>query len=98
MASPEERRNLSEVYLRTNIAALRMQFLEFDWKEYFDVVLGKDVDDDTRVACYCSSYLYHLFKLIDNTEPRILQNYLIWRFVRHRANNLDNRFMDAKQK
>lgn len=29
---------------------------------------------------------------------RTIANYLLWRFVRHRVNNLDDRFQDAKQK
>jgi len=27
----------------------------------------------------------------------VIANYLLWRFVRHRANNLDDRFQEAKQ-
>ena len=27
----------------------------------------------------------------------MIANYLLWRFVRHRANNLDDRFQEAKQ-
>lgn len=29
---------------------------------------------------------------------RTIANYLLWRFVRHRVNNLDDRFQEAKQK
>lgn len=28
---------------------------------------------------------------------RILANYILWRFVRHRVNNLDNSFLEVKQ-
>ena len=28
---------------------------------------------------------------------RIVANYVIWRFIRHRINNLDKRFQDAQQ-
>ncbi|CAH1160108.1 unnamed protein product [Phaedon cochleariae] len=98
MASPEERRNISDIYLRTDIASLTLYFPQFDWKSYFDIVLGKHIDLRTPVACYCARYLHELLYLLSNTNPRTLQNYLIWRFVRHRTNNLDQRFLDAKQR
>ncbi|CAG9829204.1 unnamed protein product [Diabrotica balteata] len=98
MASPEERRNISEIYLRTDIASLTMYFPQFDWKTYFDLVLGSDIDLMTPVACYCAKYLMELIYLLSNTEPRVLQNYVLWRFVRHRTNNLDQRFLEAKQR
>nr|CAH7747660.1 unnamed protein product [Callosobruchus chinensis] len=98
MASTEDRKNISELYLRTDIAALTLYFPQFDWKSYFDIVLGTDIDLMTPVACYCAKFLRDLLYLISNTEPRTLQNYVIWRFVRHRTNNLDDRFSKAKQR
>ncbi|CAH1957222.1 unnamed protein product [Acanthoscelides obtectus] len=98
MASTEDRRNISELYLRTDIAALTLYFPQFDWKNYFDIVLGTDIDLMTPVACYCAKFLQDLFYLISNTEPRTLQNYVVWRFVRHRTSNLDERFSKAKQR
>ncbi|KAJ8942536.1 hypothetical protein NQ318_005240 [Aromia moschata] len=88
MASVEERRNISDIYLRTDIASLTLYFPQFNWKEYFTIVLGTDINLKTPVACYCARYLHELLYLLSNTEPRILQNYLIWRFVRHRTNSL----------
>ncbi|KAG5896571.1 hypothetical protein JTB14_010399 [Gonioctena quinquepunctata] len=98
MASPEERRNISDLYLRTDIASLTLYFPQFNWKDYFDIVLGTDIDLRTPVACYCARFLHELLYLVSTTEHRTLQNYLIWRFVRHRTNNLDQRFLDAKQR
>nr|CAI5864055.1 unnamed protein product [Callosobruchus analis] len=84
--------------IKTDIAALTLYFPQFDWKSYFDIVLGTDIDLMTPVACYCAKFLQDLLYLISNTEPRTLQNYVIWRFVRHRTNNLDDRFSKAKQR
>ncbi|XP_057664077.1 neprilysin-4-like [Diorhabda carinulata] len=98
MASSEERRNISEIYLRTDIASLTLYFPQFDWKKYFDIVLGTNINLKTPVACYCTKFLIELTYLMSNTESRVLQNYVLWRFVRHRTNNLDNRFLEAKQR
>lgn len=35
---------------------------------------------------------------LDPVLCRTIANYLLWRFVRHRVNNLDDRFQEAKQK
>ncbi|XP_060515852.1 neprilysin-4 [Cylas formicarius] len=98
MAPAEERRNITEIYLRTDIEYFAKHFPKFAWKLYFGVVLGKDIDLKTPVACYCARYIEQLFILLNKTNPRIIQNYVMWRFVRHRINNLDHRFLELKQK
>ncbi|KMQ87627.1 endothelin-converting enzyme 1-like protein, partial [Lasius niger] len=49
-----------------------------------------DADDATVKA-------KHLFQSCMN-YGRTIANYLLWRFVRHRVNNLDDRFQEVKQK
>ncbi|KOX71683.1 Endothelin-converting enzyme 1 [Melipona quadrifasciata] len=60
-SSPDERRNVSELYQRMSIGELRTLVPQINWH-------------------------------------RTIANYLLWRFVRHRVNNLDDRFQEAKQK
>lgn len=107
MASGEERRNISDVYLKTDLASMSLYFPQYDWKTYFDLVLGlldalicmiplnafwasagPGVSLRTPVAVYCVRYLLELVHVLSNSEYRTIQNYLIWRFVRHRLNNL----------
>lgn len=45
---------------------------------------------DRRVKCYIIIASFNLC--------RTVANYLLWRFVRHRVNNLDDRFQEVKQK
>lgn len=52
----------------------------------------------TPVAVYCVKYLLELVQLLSTTNRKVIQNYLIWRFVRHRLNNLDSRFLELKQR
>ncbi|RZB39266.1 endothelin-converting enzyme 1-like, partial [Asbolus verrucosus] len=98
MIPSENRRNVTDLYLKTSIGALRNYFPQFDWVHYFSIILGKEVDLEEPVACYCMDYLYKLFDILKHTPPRTITNYLVWRFVRHRTNNLDNRFLMAKQR
>ncbi|XP_030748632.1 neprilysin-4-like isoform X2 [Sitophilus oryzae] len=96
--SAEERGNITEVYLRTTVETLANHFPNFAWESYFTAVLGKEIDLTYPVACYCARYLHQLLNLLNKTNPRVIQNYLLWRFVRHRTQNLDYRFMESVQK
>lgn len=98
MASQEDRRNISEFYLRTDVATLSLFFPQYDWNRYFNIVLKEDFAIEIPVACYCAKYLHQLVYLLTITPARVIQNYCLWRFVRHRINNMDRRFTNAKQR
>ena len=40
---------------------------------------------------YASKYFLKLTKIVAATPPRVLANYILMRFIRHRINNLDTR-------
>ncbi|KAK9890169.1 hypothetical protein WA026_008973 [Henosepilachna vigintioctopunctata] len=98
MTSHEDRKHLERIYLRTTIGALAHYFPQLDWIRYFSMVLGKTMTLEDPIACFCTAYLHRLVDLLSNTDPRIVANYLLWRFIRHRTNNLDERFLLAKQR
>ncbi|KAI4470500.1 zinc metalloprotease family m13 neprilysin-related [Holotrichia oblita] len=97
-ADPEERRNLTNIYARLTLGELQAYVPQFDWLKYFDVVAEREVPISTPIVCYCMGYLQELINLLSKTPSRTIANYLLWRFVRHRVNNLDERFQNAKQK
>jgi membrane metallo-endopeptidase-like protein 1 len=70
MVPSENRRNVTDLYLKTSIGALRNYFPQFDWVHYFNIVLGREVDLEEPIACYCMDYLYKLFDILNNTPPR----------------------------
>lgn len=98
MSLNADRRSVSDVYLRTDIQSLSLHFPDFDWDKYFLLILGRKISSVYPVAIHCVEYLQKMLELIKNTHPRILQNYILWRFIRHRTNNLDARYSIAKQK
>nr|XP_022915687.1 neprilysin-4-like [Onthophagus taurus] len=97
-ADPEDRRNLTSIYARLSLGELQVFLPQFDWIRYFEMIAEKDIPPTTPIVCYCMGYLQDLVNLISSTRSRTLANYLLWRFVRHRVNNLDERFQNAKQK
>ncbi|KAI5652041.1 peptidase family m13 domain-containing protein [Phthorimaea operculella] len=96
-SAPEDRRNVSELYRRMPLKKLEKLVPQVKWQRYLSVVMNRQVGLNETIVMFALTYVRHLVKLIDETDPSILSNYLLWRFVRHRVNNLDDRFQSAKQ-
>ncbi|XP_047024708.1 neprilysin-4-like isoform X1 [Helicoverpa zea] len=96
-SAPEDRRNVSELYRRMPLCKLEELVPEVKWRRYLSVVMNRTVQPNETVVLFALCYVRHLVKLINHTDPSTLANYLLWRFVRHRVNNLDDRFQSAKQ-
>ncbi|XP_053607755.1 neprilysin-4-like isoform X2 [Plodia interpunctella] len=96
-STPEDRRNISELYRRMPLRKLEELVPEVQWTRYLCIVMNRTVHSDETIVLFALNYVRHLVQLIKQTEPNILSNYLLWRFVRHRVNNLDDRFQSAKQ-
>jgi hypothetical protein len=46
---------------------------------------------EEEIVIYATKYLAKLAKLVHETDKRVLANYILMRFIRHRINNLDKR-------
>ncbi|KZC14076.1 Endothelin-converting enzyme 1 [Dufourea novaeangliae] len=97
-SSPDERRDVSELYKRMSIGELRTLVPQINWHRYLTIVLARPTNISEPVVVYALQYIQELVNLLSKTSPRTIANYLLWRFVRHRVNNLDDRFQEAKQK
>lgn len=96
--TPEERTNVSLLYRRMSVAELQRQIPEIDWTLYLEIVLQREVNKTEKLVMFALNFMQDLVKLINKTEKHTVANYLLWRFVRHRVNNLDDRFLNAKQR
>ncbi|XP_046673752.1 neprilysin-4-like isoform X3 [Homalodisca vitripennis] len=97
-AAPDERRNVSELYQRLTVGQLRAYIPQIDWQLYLSIVTERQINFTEPVVVFALRYMQDLVTLLGKTSPRTVSNYLLWRFVRHRVNNLDDRFQEAKQK
>ncbi|XP_049547801.1 neprilysin-4-like [Anopheles darlingi] len=95
---PEERNNVSTLYRKMILEHLQDEIPEIDWSGYLKIVTDRPVNSSEFVVMFALTYMHDLVELIEQTEPRIVANYILWRFVRHRINNLDDRFLGAKQR
>ncbi|KOC65561.1 Endothelin-converting enzyme 1 [Habropoda laboriosa] len=97
-SAPDERRNFAELYQRMSIGELKTLVPQINWHRYLTIVLARPTNVSEPVVVYALQYIQDLVNLLSKTSPRTIANYLLWRFVRHRVNNLDDRFQEAKQK
>ncbi|XP_018913076.2 neprilysin-4 isoform X1 [Bemisia tabaci] len=97
-SAPDERRNVSELYRRLSVAELSSLVPEIDWQRYLSIVLNRPCNASEPVVIFALRYVQDLVVLLAKTPPRTISNYLLWRFVRHRVNNLDDRFQEVKQR
>jgi len=70
---------------------------EIKWRAYLQSLQDREVLGTEEVVIYAVEYMSKLVTLLDETDPRTVSNYMMWRFVRHRINNVDDRFDDIKQ-
>lgn len=97
MSSQEDRTNISFIYQKRTLNQLQNEIPGIDFRRYLSIVQDRNVNGNEQVIMYAKTYMQQLVKLIEKTDRSTLANYILWRFVRHRANNLDNRFLEAKQ-
>ncbi|XP_063218955.1 neprilysin-4-like isoform X2 [Bacillus rossius redtenbacheri] len=98
MSSPEDRRNITAMYQRISLNELCQLVPSIDWERYLEIVLQRPVNKSDPVVVFGETYLHDLVGLLSRTSNRTVANYLLWRFVRHRTSNLDDRFLEAKQR
>ncbi|CAF0915198.1 unnamed protein product [Adineta ricciae] len=97
--TPDERR--SRPNIRTTVGNLSQVLkTNFDFTKYIrSAYLSANVTlyDDDVLSVAEIDYLYNVSSLIDRTSSRVLQNYVIWRFMMHRLENLPKRYRSIKE-
>ncbi|XP_034665893.1 neprilysin-4 isoform X1 [Drosophila subobscura] len=96
-APAEQRLNVTKLYKRMTLQQLEEVVPEIGWTAYLSTLQDRQVSDSEEVVIYAVDYMKQLVTLLAETEPRTIANYMMWRFVRHRINNVDDRFDDIKQ-
>ncbi|KAH8343655.1 hypothetical protein KR059_002909 [Drosophila kikkawai] len=96
-APAEQRLNVTKLYKRMSLDQLQALVPEIKWLTYLQSLQDREVSGAEEVVIYAVEYMGKLVTLLEETEPRTVANYMMWRFVRHRINNVDDRFDDIKQ-
>ena len=91
MTPPHERRNFSKIYEKMTLSELSKLVPNFNFTRYLEVVIPEKIQPHQNVVIYASKYFKKLTEIIQTTSKRVLANYILMRFIRHRINNLDKR-------
>lgn len=96
-APAEKRLNVTKLYRRMTISELHNRIPEINWTRYLNILQERPIDPKEEIVIYALDYMEELVNLLSDTDSKTIANYLLWRFVRHRINNVDDRFDDIKQ-
>ena len=91
MTPPHERRNFSKIYEKMTLSELSKLVPNFNFTRYLEVVIPEKIQPHQNIVIYASKYFKKLTEIIQTTNKRVLANYILMRFIRHRINNLDKR-------
>ncbi|XP_077998818.1 endothelin-converting enzyme homolog [Glandiceps talaboti] len=100
MKSQTERRVSGSMYNRMTIEELQQLAPQVDWLTYFNTLGGSwtSIDLSEEVVLTSPPYITETFRRIDETSPRTVVNYLLWRVVAKVINHLSSRFRKASVK
>ncbi|KAJ4440179.1 hypothetical protein ANN_08317 [Periplaneta americana] len=72
--TPDERRNVSELYQRMSVGELRQLIPQVDWYRYLTLVLARPVNVSEPVVVFALQYIQDLVTLLGKTQPRVFEN------------------------
>ena len=96
MTPPHERRNFSKIYEKMKLSELSALVPKFNFTQYLEIVVPQKIYPENDIVIYASKYFKKLTEILKTTEKRVLANYILMRFIRHRINNLDKRLASAE--
>ncbi|CAG2250687.1 MMEL1 [Mytilus edulis] len=102
----EDRRDNEALYNKMPLHDLPKNFttanLPFNWIDYVQGALGSemvqiDIPIDEPIIVRAPLYFERLFSTLSKYDNRTISNFMIWRIMQNRANNLSQRFKDLIQ-
>ncbi|KAM5132245.1 endothelin-converting enzyme 1 [Mantella aurantiaca] len=95
----EKRRDEELIYHKITAGGLKDLMPNVDWMSFLKAIFRPvEINETEPVVVYAKEYLIEASKLINNTDKRILNNYMIWNLVRKTSSLLDQRFQDVEEK
>ncbi|XP_041424309.1 endothelin converting enzyme 1 L homeolog isoform X2 [Xenopus laevis] len=95
----EKRRDEEQIYHKMTAGELKDLVPAVDWMPFLKTVFHPVVINESEpVVVYAKEYLVEVSSLINSTDKRILNNYMMWNLMRKTSSFLDQRFQDAEEK
>ncbi|XP_053546209.1 endothelin-converting enzyme 1 isoform X2 [Bombina bombina] len=95
----EKRRDEELIYHKMTAGELKSLVPAVDWMPFLRMVFHLvELNESEPVVVYAKEYLIEVSALINATDKRILNNYIMWNLVKKTGTFLDQRFQDAEEK
>uniref|UniRef100_A0A4W3ISP1 Phosphate regulating endopeptidase homolog, X-linked n=1 Tax=Callorhinchus milii TaxID=7868 RepID=A0A4W3ISP1_CALMI len=100
---PNRNRTSETLYNKFTILQLQNTIPGFDWLHYMNMVIDDEFNPELKhinvsedIIVYVPQYLKDLVKLLQTVDNRTVANYVVWRIVYRRTNNLSKRFLNRR--
>ncbi|CAD6235836.1 GSCOCG00008006001-RA-CDS [Cotesia congregata] len=76
-----DRHDTSAIYRKLTLRELQHEVPQLNWRDYLQTFLSTSITEDEPVVVYALPYFIKMGRIIEQTDKRIIHNYIIWRFV-----------------
>ena len=76
-----ERYDTGQWYTKLTVRDLMVAVPEYDWITYLNTIGPGTFTPDHEVVCYAMPYLKQLSAVLNQTDTRVIYNYVMWRVV-----------------
>ncbi|XP_078493279.1 phosphate-regulating neutral endopeptidase PHEX [Ciona intestinalis] len=88
-----KRHDLDYFSIKT-IDQMMVEIPGIDWLRLFSLmIISHPINGNTHMEVWNQQFLHNVIALIDRTDKRVVQNYMVWRIVKHRILNLSHKFL-----
>lgn len=77
-----ERQDTGAIYKKLTLKELQSVTPGFNWTTYLNSFMHVPIELSEPVVVYAFSYIIDSIKIMQNTSPKVIHNYAIWRLVR----------------
>lgn len=78
-----DRHDTSAIYKKLTLRQLQREVPQINWVEYVQAAVGPDIKitASEEVVCYALPYMVQMGRILEDTDDRVIHNYVIWRLV-----------------
>ncbi|KAF2886482.1 hypothetical protein ILUMI_19691, partial [Ignelater luminosus] len=76
-----DRHDTSTIYKKLTLKQLQKIVPQINWVEYLSSFLSDDITENEPVVAYGLSYFIEMGKVLDQTDRRVVHNYVLWRLI-----------------
>ncbi|XP_053378896.1 neprilysin-1-like [Mercenaria mercenaria] len=97
MSKPQsERHDTGARYNKMTIGDLQKAVPKFDWLRYFNKFLPVTVDKSEEIVVFAPDFLHDMVDLVEQTEKRVVSNFVLWRLILGFIPELTMSFQEAR--